>query len=254
MRILEHLAAIGVITFLVNPAAAQSPTSRRRPQPKSTHVIVRSVSGTPLDGVNVKISGTGGGETTTDAQGVATVALANGQYRLRFEREGFLTLEREVTIGSGQPAEIEVALNAAPPPPLQPPPPPPPPPPPTAVPVAVGPPVNVFIPAFLDKNFIGRDPLKESVLGCTPDATTRLLQLRDPLAAHTHTDLDEILYVVAGNGAVRIGDESTSVTPGALSVIPRGTPHAIERRGKNPLIVLSTLAGAPCLTPSTGLR
>jgi mannose-6-phosphate isomerase-like protein (cupin superfamily) len=98
----------------------------------------------------------------------------------------------------------------------------------------------------LDKNFIGREPLKESVLGCTPDATTRLLQLRESIASHTHDDLDEILYVVAGEGAVRVGDDVTPLTAGSLSMIPRGLPHAVERRGKNPLIVLSTLTGAPC--------
>src|SRR5947208_110749 len=67
-----------------------------------------------------------------------------------------------------------------------------------------GPPVTLSIPAFLDKNFIGgREPLKESVIGCTAAATTRLLQLRDPIAAHAH-DLDEILYIVAGDGAIRV--------------------------------------------------
>jgi mannose-6-phosphate isomerase-like protein (cupin superfamily) len=112
--------------------------------------------------------------------------------------------------------------------------------------VASGPPVYVSIPAFVEKNFIGRDPLKESVLGCTPDATARLLQLREALASHTHAGLDEILYVVAGEGAVFVQGESTPVAPGSLSVVPRGLQHAIERRGKNPLIVVSTLVGAPC--------
>src|SRR5206468_11984217 len=98
-----------------------------------------------------------------------------------------------------------------------------------------GPPVTLSIPTFLDKNFIGREPLKESVIGCTGSATTRLLQLRDPIAMHTH-DLDEIIYVVAGDGAVRTRaangkDESTVVNAGSLSVMPRGVPHAIERRG-----------------------
>ena len=106
--------------------------------------------------------------------------------------------------------------------------------------------MNVSIPVFLEKNFIGRDPLKESVLGCTPDATARLLQLREALASHTHAGLDEILYVVAGEGAFFIAGQSTAVTPGYLSVVPRGVQHAIERRGKNPLIVVSALVGAPC--------
>jgi len=99
---------------------------------------------------------------------------------------------------------------------------------------------------FLDKNFIGRDPLKESVLGCTADATTRLLQLRDPLATHTHADLDETLYIVAGEGEVHIGEETMPLSPGTLSVIPRGMSHSVARRGRNPLVMISTLSGAPC--------
>jgi mannose-6-phosphate isomerase-like protein (cupin superfamily) len=48
-----------------------------------------------------------------------------------------------------------------------------------------------------------------------------------------------------------MGNETIPITAGWLSVIPRGVPHAIERRGKNPLMILSTLAGAPCRTVST---
>ncbi len=180
--------------------------------------------------------------------------MRDGAYRLRFEHDGFITLEREITVRAGQPAEIEVALSMAsppPPPPPQPETPPPPPPTPTPLVEPIGSPVNISIPAFLDKNFIGRTPLKESVLGCTSGAMTRLLQLRDPLAVHTHADFDEILYIVAGEGSIRIRDEATAVSAGSLTVIPRTVPHSIERRGKNPLIVLSTLAGtpaAPCET------
>src|SRR5439155_22571816 len=112
--------------------------------------------------------------------------------------------------------------------------------------VSSGPPVTLSIPGYLDKNFVGRDPLKESVLGCAPDAMARLLQLRDPLAAHTHSALDEILYVVPGEGAIRVGEQTTPVAAGSMSVIPRGVSHAIEHRGKNPIVVLSVLAGGTC--------
>ena len=249
---------IAFVAFLIAPAWAQSPTAIHRPQPKghATHVVVRDMSGTPLEGVKVAIAGPTGGETATDAQGMAAVTLSDGSYRLRLEHDGFITLEREVTIKNGQPAEVEIALNRAPtplmpeapPPPLAPAPPPPPPP----APAPEGPPVNVSLPAFLEKNFVGREPLKESILSCTPDATIRLLQLRESLVAHTHATADEVLYVVAGEGASRIGDASTVITPGSLSVIPRGTAHAIERRGKNPLIVLSMLAGEPCPVKANG--
>jgi len=37
-----------------------------------------------------------------------------------------------------------------------------------------------------------------------------------------------------------------AVRAGSLAVVPQGVAHAIERRGKNPLVVISTLSGAPC--------
>ena len=274
MRTSGHVAIV-CLALLVSSISAQTPatpqapaspkppatTPQRRPpvRPRTTQLVVRDVSGTPIEGVRVIISAPASRSITTDEKGSASVSLADGSYRLRFEHEGFVTLEREITIRIGQPAEIDVALSAAPrlpaPPPPQPVAPPPKPVPPPPPPVASGPPTNLSIPAFLDKNFIGGDPLKESILGCTQDGTTRLLQLRDPLAEHAHTDLDEVLYVVAGEGAVRIRDESTAVTPGWLTIIPRGLPHAIERRGRRPLIVLSMLSGAPCraaLRPPSG--
>ena len=211
----------------------------------------------------------------TNQDGLVTLqAMPDGTHRLRFEREGFVTLERDLTTRNGQPHELEILMAgvAAPPAPAPVPSQAEPPSAPIAPAAPAGPPVTLSIPTFLDKNFIGREPLKESVIGCTGSATTRLLQLRDPIAMHTH-DLDEIIYVVAGDGAVRTRaanaqghaeaaraganpaaephDESTIVSAGSLSIVPRGIAHAIERRGRNPLIVLSTLAGAPCQTPST---
>jgi mannose-6-phosphate isomerase-like protein (cupin superfamily) len=89
------------------------------------------------------------------------------------------------------------------------------------------------------------------VLGCTGSATTRLLQLRDPLGMHVHDQGDEILYVVAGEGTIETADASTNVGPGSLSVLPRGMAHAVDRRGRNPLILVSTVAGAPCAAASS---
>ncbi|HEY2905361.1 MAG TPA: carboxypeptidase regulatory-like domain-containing protein [Vicinamibacterales bacterium] len=255
-----------IAVFLASAAAAQPPPAQQppptRPRPRAVQqtppsqvVVVRDFSGALLEGVRVVINGPRTVEATTDRSGSARTTLADGSYRLHLERQGFVTLERDVTIKTGRPAEIDVALTAAPPPP---PPPEPPPPTPPIRPMGPsgpsGPPVILSIPAFLDKNFIGRDPLKESVLGCTPDVTTRLLQLHDALASHRHADLDEVLYVVAGDGVVRVQDRQTPIAAGALTVIPRGVSHEIERRGKNPLILLSMLAGAPCQTAAVAAR
>jgi mannose-6-phosphate isomerase-like protein (cupin superfamily) len=251
MKVLQHVLGIVAILCIAAPAPAQTkPGAARRSKPRATEISVRDVSGTALEGVHITASGPVRAEAQTNAEGGATMTLADGQYRFRFEHEGFYTLERDVTIRNVRPVEIIVALSRAPQP-KAPEPPPNPEPPPAPAPVPSGPPVTVSIPDFLDKNFIGRDPLKESVLSCMPDAMTRLLQLRDAVARHTHADLDEVIYVVAGDGAVRVGDNAVTIGPGSMTTIPRGTPHAIERRGRTPLIILSTLAGAPCPTTMT---
>ena len=266
MKTSQQVAGIVAAACLIGTAWAQKPTSttgtsapgtpstaarRARVATPPTRIVVRDVSGSPLEGVHIAITGAGRPTLVTDAEGLASIALADGPYRLRFEREGFITLERDVAIRNLRPAEIAAAMNRAPLRPAPPPAPVEPAPPPAPSLGPAGPPVSVSIPAFLDKNFIGRDPLKESVLGCMPDATARLLQLREAMAPHTHADFDEVLYVVAGDGMIRIGDDAITVAPGSMSAIPRGTRHSMERRGKNPLIVLSTLAGSPCPTTST---
>jgi hypothetical protein len=245
------------------PTAQTKPTAQVKPAPQKpvpVRVVVRDQSGVPLADARVTVA-EANQSVLTDATGVAAVApLRVGVYRFRFDREGFIPLERDVAIRPGRAVDVEVALSLAPapppppppPPPVEPPPPePPPPPPPPPPPLPSGPPTFVDIPGFLDKNFVGRDPLKESVFGCTAGGTTRLLQLRENLADHEHADLDEVIYVVAGNGAVRLKDQTTVVAPGGLVVIPRGVTHAIERRGRNPLIVVSVLSGAPCRTAGT---
>jgi mannose-6-phosphate isomerase-like protein (cupin superfamily) len=246
------------------PATAAQP-ARPRPKPQPIQVTVRDQAGTPISFAHVTVTGPVSRTILTNADGVAMLqALPDGSYRVRFEHDSFVTLERDLTIRTGQPHDFEVQMSkGAEPTAPAPEPAPPPPTTPAAAPPPSGPPVTLSIPAFLDKNFIGgRDPLKESVLGCMGAATTRLLQLREPIPVHTH-DQDEIIYVIAGDGAVRLSngpsqsaagdakDEANVVAAGSLSIVPRGVPHAIERRGRNPLIVLSTLAGAPCQSAAT---
>jgi len=228
-------------------APAQPARPRPAPKPVAPRVTVRDQRGIIVPGVKITLSGPATAELVTDEAGVSTLpALKDGNYRLRFDHEGFFTLEREFTVRAPQPAAIEVTINHAPPPPPAPTPPPAPKPPaPPPVPPS-GPPVTIAIPDYVDKNFVGRDPLKESVLACNGLETVRLLQLRDPIAEHNHSNLDEVLYVVAGEGTVHLGSIQSNVSAGALVVVPHGTPHSIDRRGRNPLILLSTLSGAPC--------
>jgi mannose-6-phosphate isomerase-like protein (cupin superfamily) len=86
------------------------------------------------------------------------------------------------------------------------------------------------------------------MLACTDSSATTLIQLREPLASHAHDDADEVLYVVAGEGTVSMAERGAiGITPGALVVIPRDVQHSVERKGRNPLILMSILTGsAPC--------
>jgi mannose-6-phosphate isomerase-like protein (cupin superfamily) len=188
-------------------------------------------------------------EEETNASGQARlINVRPGIYRLRFEVAGYVTFEREVTVpASGRPAPVEVALDAAPAPPAQEP-----------VPPAqlaraadahrpVGDPATLDVTSFIERNFFGRsEPQKISVLGCTGYATTRLLQVREPLADRVHADADETLFVVAGEASITLGGREQSVQPNGLVVVPRGTEHTIVRHGRNPAILLSVLSGPPC--------
>jgi len=173
-------------------------------------------------------------------------SLRPGTYRLRFEREGFTTLEREVVVRAGQPPNVSVVLTAAPVEKT---------PTPTPTPVAPAPPARPTRPVdalalsltdFLEKNFVGSAPLKTSMLVCSDGGTARLVQVRDPLENQQHADTDEFLYVVAGEGTVRVKEQETKVRSGFFAFVPRGFPHSLRRQGRNPLIVLSVLGGAPC--------
>ena len=256
MRALMAVAVVGSAVAVAHPLAQAQGTTGRGAAPKravtaprtnSARVSVKDQAGASLSGVRLLLSGSGTGEFTTGAAGTAIVPdLKDGTYRVRCEREGFITLEREFTLHGSTWNPIEIVLDPAPPPP--PPPRAPEPPPPPAM-APGGPSITVSVPDFVERNFIGREPMKESILACKPLETVRLLQMREAVARHVHERVDEVVYVVAGEGAVRIGEETVAVRPGALVVVPHGSGHGFERRGKNPLIILSTLIGSACEQP-----
>jgi hypothetical protein len=255
MKVYVAAAAIAFGVAVGEPAAQVAGTGRGQapkrapvaPKTTSARVSVKDQQGGSLSGVRLLLSGAGTGEFTTGAAGTAIVPnLTDGLYRVRCERDGFITLEREFNVQGATYSPIDIVLNAAPPPP-----PPPKPEPPPPAPIAPGgPSITVSIPDFVDRNFIGgREPFKESIIACKPLETVRLLQMREAVARHVHDRVDEVIYVVAGEGAVRIGDETVAVRPGSLVVVPHGSEHGFERRGRNPLIVVSTLAGSACEPP-----
>ncbi|MGH8168750.1 MAG: carboxypeptidase-like regulatory domain-containing protein, partial [Woeseiaceae bacterium] len=77
-------------------------------------VEVTDKSGNRLADVHVAAAGPVDRSADTGENGsIAFRSMRAGTYRLRFEHEGFTTLERELVMRSGQPATVSVALSAA---------------------------------------------------------------------------------------------------------------------------------------------
>jgi hypothetical protein len=188
-------------------------------------------------------------EARTFADGTIRLAgLRAGTYRVRFSKDGYFTFEKELTWRAGQPPlEAIVTLTAAPPPPA-----PPPPPPPVVVPAVPklpppGDPKSLQLTDYIERNFISsREPHKESMIGCSGVGQSLLWQIRDPWDGRQHESADAMLYVIGGDGALKLASSEVVVTAGSFAVVPRGTKYGFVRRGRNPLIVLAVLSGAPC--------
>jgi hypothetical protein len=232
------LLGVAVLIALGNLdiAAQQKPRGGRT---ATLAISVADPAGTPIPNVLVTLEGPASRSTRTEGGRIALEALPVGRYTLRFEQEGFVTLERELSATAGKPIEVKVTLRPLPAPP----------PPPAAE--APRPSVDaksaVFdLPDVIEKEFVGRAPARTTPLACGSQGTATLIQLNQPLAKQTHPEADEFLYVVAGEGSASLEGRQEKLSAGILVFVPRGTPHALAPTGRNPLIVLSTRAGEPC--------
>ena len=231
------------------PAAPRQPARAAAARPSAFIIQVTDRLGAPLQDVQVEITGPVAREGVTGPDGSLRVTnMRAGNYRLRFTREGSIGLERDVTVRAGESPTIEVSLSPAPVAPKAPEPVPPPPPEPEtkSLPPAGDPRVTP-VPLFLEKNFIGgREGRRESILGCTATGGATLHQLREAWASHTHDDGDEWIYVVAGEGTLRIGTADHRLQAGTFALVPHSTAHAVMPQGRNPLIIISMLSGPRC--------
>lgn len=249
-----------LLTLLQVPAVPAQPAPaapRPRPAPSAPAtttalIFVNDGAGMPIENVTIMVSGLLEREAKSPSSGPTRIqGLKAGTYRLRFVRDGFITFEKELTWRAGTAApEIAVTLNAAPAPP---PPPPPPPAPPAAAPAPEtklpppGTPKTMQLADFIDNNIISsRDGHKENIVGCSGNGQAIVWQVRDPWDGRQHPAADGMIYVIAGEGTLKLGGSDIPLTPGSFAVVPRGTTYGFIRRGRNPLIVLAVLSGAPC--------
>lgn len=234
--------------------APPAPTQPRRAPasiPTTVQVRVTDRLGAPASGVQVTAEGAVRRDGVTSLEGLVTFrTVTPGTYRLRAEAEGFLGFEKEVVVRSAAPLTTDMALSPAPPPPAPPPPPlpPPPEPPRPASKPPAGQPRIVSLPELAARSLEGRDAIRTEAIGCTGVSRSQLLVVRESLTAAASNDQDEMLYVVAGEATLRLAGKEQALTPGWFTIVPHGTSRVITRRGRNPAILLSIVAGEPCTT------
>jgi mannose-6-phosphate isomerase-like protein (cupin superfamily) len=248
-RILLLIALVFSISNIAfaQTAAPKAAAPRATAKPATLTIQVTDSVGSPLADAQVAMTGPVAREGATGPDGVLRLAnVRAGTYRLRFTRDGSIPFERELTIRAGEPLTIDVSLSSAPAAPKAPEPAPAPPPAEKMLP----PPGEAKItpvPLFLEKNFIGgREPRKDSQVGCGATGTATLHQLREAWLSHAHEDADEWIYVVAGEGTLRVGTTEQRIQAGTFSLVPHATTHAVLPQGRNPLIVISIISGPRC--------
>ena len=250
------LLTLAVAQTAPPPQPAQTtPQPRPRPAAPATTtatLIVTDGTGSGLGGVLVQATGPVDREGTTTADGMLRLqGLRPGTYRVRFSRDGFVTFEKEVSWRAGQPApEVTTTLTSAPAlAPAPAPAPPAPPPPPSATPKLPEPgrPKTMTLPDYIEKNFISsREAHKEDLVGCSGVGQALIWQVLQPWDNRQHTGADAMLYVIGGDGTIKLDGRDITLVAGSFAVVPRGATYSLARRGRNPLIVLAVLAGAPC--------
>jgi mannose-6-phosphate isomerase-like protein (cupin superfamily) len=245
---LALIATLPLVLSLPSPAMAQRPRAAApaAPPPTTATITVTDLSGAPLADVRVVLTGSLDRSGSTQTNGTVKFdGLRPGTYRLRFEKTGFVLFEREIEVRAGQPPPTpSVALSPAA---AQPPPPPAPE---APKPAALPPPgkaVTVNLPDYIERNLIGStQPQKVSSVSCSGLGNNVLWQVREPWENRQHEKADAMLYVVAGEGTLRLGSADVPVVAGSFTQVPRGTTYSITRRGRNPIIILATLVGEPC--------
>lgn len=233
------------------PAKPAAQPVRRPAQPSGRAglaVTVTDMRGATIPGIHVDVMGPTPRMGETDRSGqINFPGLSAGTYRLRFTGDPVTAFEREVSIRAGQVADIDVTLSAAPPKP-EPLPAAPAAPPPAAA-RSVGPagqPQTLSVPDVLEKEYIGRQPRRESLLSCSGNTRTTMIQLNELQPDRLYADADAVYYVIGGEGSAVIDGRTAALGTNGFVSVPRGTSHAFQRRGNRPLILLAVLSGEPC--------
>jgi uncharacterized cupin superfamily protein len=83
----------------------------------------------------------------------------------------------------------------------------------------------------------GRE-IRDLINGKTVGAKTISLRITDVMPGevctpgHTHTECEEVIYILSGKGDIKIGEEVFSMKVGDAVYLPTGVGHLIRNTGK----------------------
>lgn len=73
-------------------------------------------------------------------------------------------------------------------------------------------------------------------IGRDAHSSHHVVAIRDREEPHRHDRHDLLVVILAGHGAMRLGDEERPVGEGSVLWVPRGTPHAFRNGGDEPAV------------------
>ncbi|MBI3576186.1 MAG: cupin domain-containing protein [Gammaproteobacteria bacterium] len=99
---------------------------------------------------------------------------------------------------------------------------------------------------LLEENKLaGGENIKVVTLSRGPRSANMLVQVRDREPLHRHADSDITVFLLRGEGELRVGKQMHAVKIGDVMHIPRGAVHAYINRGPEPAAALVVYSPAP---------
>ncbi len=241
MRLICTISIL-LLAAVSRPLEAQRRGAAPQTGPVTFAINVTDPAGAPVGDVTVTLTGPVTRTTRTERGRTVFAELPTGTYQFTFEKTGYITHAREVAGRGSKLIDVKVTLEREPEPP-------PPSKPVEALPPPSPPEVKIAVldlPAFIEKNYIGKAAGKTTPMGCATGGSSTLVQINEPLALHTHDDSDEFIYVIAGQGLARVSGREEPLGPAVFLMVPRGMPHTISAGPKKPLVLMSIRAGDKC--------
>jgi hypothetical protein len=109
-----------------------------------------------------------------------------------------------------------------------------------------GQPVTYAIGELLEKEFVGKQPRRETLLSCSGNERAAMIQLNEAMPERLYENADAIYYVLGGEGTLMLNGKEMKLGLNGFASVPRGTSHSFSKRGSRLLVLLSVLSGEPC--------